>query len=998
MFAFVANLLGAGLVLALFEITWVLLRARGLFLGIADRFVFTAASATAMASAVLVIGLLSAATTHAGRPAKWLKRLLSLGAGALSARLLWLLSEGRRVRDASLRPLLVVVLALAAIALTFALLSALSRLRPLGTRARWSLVAGCAATSLLALVTDALILPRGYPAFHLGLWLLAVCAASYAGLLTPLTQSPRTARRAAVLGGLLLLLAPLSLSRLAAHPTASFAVRERAPWSARLMALASSQRERTASGDVALSYSSVRAQGGIDLRDRDVLLITVDALRADMLRAYGGRGKTPELDRLAAESVVFLRAYTPAPHTSYALTSLLTGKFVKPLVELGQKLGDPQTLPDRLRRYGYRTAAFYPPAIFFVDGASFRPLQERGFGFEYRKEMFASADKRVAQLSDYLAHAEPKPLFAWVHLFEPHEPYDPPKDLAHDGSERGRYEAEVVACDRAIAALVAVFRRARPAATVIVTADHGEEFGDHGGSFHGNSLYDEQVRVPLLWSSPGAAEPRHTSVPVELVDVGTTILSSAGVPLDPHMRGDDLSAVLIGKEDRAPRFAFSSIDRRNMVTNGREKAICGLDEAHCALFDLVNDPGELHNASSARVELVDHLQREIDRFMTSISHTEAVSVGAGVALPDVLARAKLGADARELPLLPLLSHERPAVRAETARVLGEQRVVSALAALEQARVHDRAAVVRAEAAIAALQLEATTALADVSAIVTGGGSDDEAQSRMRRAALALAPFKREEAVPLLSELLLDERATEGERVRAARALGALGSSAGEDALIAALGSVRLRAPSATALGELGGARALAALREQLAGERYPAARRALAEALLKLRDAQLASSVRHFLGMESSLPGGLDILHALGELAPASRAGALLRDAHVREGSWRCDERGCSPGAHARIVLPRRGPLLRGTVRVVLSYTASGAQTALHVDGVRLALHGGEQQLSFEREASAATQFSIASEGDVALLAIAIVPSVPEIPPPAPQPWDAGARKTIASP
>src|SRR5690606_2545964 len=124
----------------------------------------------------------------------------------------------------------------------------------------------------------------------------------------------------------------------------------------------------------------------IDLRDHDVLLITVDALRADALSAYGGKGRMPELDALATDSVVFERAYTPAPHTSYALASLLTAKFMKPVVELPGASRDHATLPDLLRRYGYRTAAFYPPAIFFVDGARFDLLRERSFGFEYKKE------------------------------------------------------------------------------------------------------------------------------------------------------------------------------------------------------------------------------------------------------------------------------------------------------------------------------------------------------------------------------------------------------------------------------------------------------------------------------------------------------------------------------------------------------------------------------------------------------------------------------------
>ena len=124
-----------------------------------------------------------------------------------------------------------------------------------------------------------------------------------------------------------------------------------------------------------------------------------------------------------------------------------------------------------------------------------RYTDERGFGFEYQKRMYASALERVGQLRDYLAQVDAgHPLFVWVHLFEPHEPYDPPAELIREDSARGRYDGEVALCDRAIGELVRTFRAARPGGTVIVTADHGEEFGEHGGSYHGTTLFEEQAR------------------------------------------------------------------------------------------------------------------------------------------------------------------------------------------------------------------------------------------------------------------------------------------------------------------------------------------------------------------------------------------------------------------------------------------------------------------------------------------------------------------------
>lgn len=987
----VGNLLVAGLVLATLEVLATVARGHALFLSIGEVLQYALTALAALCSCTLLSGFVLRTACTDTRAARVVRLLLSVALAALAGVLSWRLTDGRRVHDAWWRVPAVSVLALLVFTASVGLLRSISGMRT-EDRQRLEWFPALGQLSVAALVLTIVVLPRSYPAFHLGLLVVAVLALSLGALASPSVLPERVLRRAALAAVVSILLAPYALWRLAGHPTLSFAVQEKAPWTAKLMAPLAPAPRRAAALGAQPQPVRTSAQRGVDLRDRDVLLISVDALRADLLRAYGGVGRTPELDRLAAESAVFLRAYTPAPHTSYALASLLTGKFVKPLVELGQKLGDPPTLPDRLRRYGYRTAAFYPPAIFFVDGASFEPLQKRGFGFEYRKEMFASADERIAQLDAYLGEVDPKrPLFVWMHLFEPHEPYDPPAGVAHDNSERGRYEAEVRTCDRVIAELVRRFRAARPRATVIVTADHGEEFGDHGGSFHGTSLYDEQVRIPLLWSAPGVVPARTTDVPVELTDLGATLLSTAGIPRDAHMRGDDLSAVLAGADTAGPPFAFASIDARHMVTDGKLKLICAADGS-CALFDLRADPKELRNLAGAQPAQVERMRAALDAFLGSISRTEAVTVSAGVSLPDALARAKLGATIAADELLPLLDDPRASVRSESARVLGELAARAALPRLDEARTQDTDADVRAEATIAAVLLGDQGALADALLLLSSSGPDAERVDRARRAALALAGMRRVEAVPVLAALAQDEQATESERLRAVRALGGLGTPLAVAPLVATLSVVRLREASAAGLAQLGGPRAVAALRAQLAEERYAPARGAEALALEALGDPGLLPLVRRYLGMESSLPHGVRILAALSALTPASRQGALLADESVRRGSWSCSERGCTPESGAAVVLPRRGPRAAGPVRVTFWFHAPMPGAALLVDGVRLPLTTTEDQLSFERpSAAAAERFSISREGDVSLLGVTVLPSLPEIPPPPPEPWESDA-------
>ena len=110
------------------------------------------------------------------------------------------------------------------------------------------------------------------------------------------------------------------------------------------------------------------------------LLITIDALRADHVGAYGyERALTPSLDRLAKSGIVFEAAYTASPHTSYSLTSLMTGKYVYPLIQQGIELSSSTTWAGVLRQYGYQTAAFYPPAVFYIDGKDFKHFEDTGF-------------------------------------------------------------------------------------------------------------------------------------------------------------------------------------------------------------------------------------------------------------------------------------------------------------------------------------------------------------------------------------------------------------------------------------------------------------------------------------------------------------------------------------------------------------------------------------------------------------------------------------------
>jgi arylsulfatase A-like enzyme len=994
-----ARFLVAGALLAAIEVGLVLATKAALFLSLYElgRYALLAFSALpALCAALGVIAALawSALVLDAGEMrarASKLRRSVWAFATPACAWALWALTAGRRVHALPGR-LLWVALAAAAAAWAIASLAALLVRAHAGSPRRGVHAAWLLAGSALALALDMHVLARLYPAFHTSLRVLALAGALCAAPFLTLPRLEHMPRRwlfwplAVALGAL----AMGSAQSLADAPNARFAIVESAPLSGRLLPRASVPRVTRAKA-AAAPPARTATQLGIDLRGRDVLLISVDALRADRLRAYGGSGVTPAIDALADESVVFDHAYTPTPHTSYALSSLMTGKFMQPLLSLAETTDDHPTLPQMLRNHGYRTAAFYPPAIFFVDGERFEWLRKEQLGFEYVKAMYAPAAERVPQLEQYLHEVAPgHPLFVWIHLFEPHEPYDPLPEFAHGDTPVERYDGEVRAADAAVGKLVTAFRRARPSAVVILTADHGEEFGDHGGHHHGTTLFEEQVRVPLLWSVPDRAPAHHVSAAVEIIDITTTLLSALGVPREARMRGDDLGPWLAGHDQESTLRAFSSIEGARMWSDGRLKLICGEDE--CRMFDLAADPHERADIAQARADDAERLRAELDAFVASIPRLEALAMQGGGAWPAALARARLG-DASAAPeLVPLLSATRADVRAAAARALGELGANGALNVLSTLRERDTDAGVRAEAAIAVLRLGADEAIDQVAALLPAAGTAPD--ERARRAALALAARGDKTGEAVLLATALSPALDEPLRIAALRALGTTGGKFASQGLLPLLDEVRLRSEVAAALGAIGDSGAVAALTRALEQERYPEARHAEAAALIALgeRDRALAG-VRRFLGTASGVPGGVGLLSDAGAAALARAGGAELQAASaLRRGEWQCETRGCRPLSGATLLLPRSAP--RGSAQCVLRVQVEGTARRLEVDARVHYLNAGPNELSLALEHARGSKLALSADEGVWLVAFAAVPSSEDVPPPAPEPWSAPATGT----
>ncbi len=596
-------------------LAWALLIAlENVVVGVGYRHLFVGywemAAARVHLSPLLLVALVPAALALAcaaevsqRAPAVTLRRASSAAAALFGAVAALSVSTGRHTESWAVRAPFMLATGLALGAIAWA---ALPRLHAASPGQRAALGVGLTGALWSA---DSFVLPRLYPGFHWACFFLLLPASSllagaWGGARSEAQGgAPRRWPDRVAYGALALALAfaplvPRAARAVSRQDNLRLVLLERAPLLGRAVRLAARvappEDTNEAPAVPGLATESARA---LDWTGGDVVLLTVDALRADHVTSYGyGRATTPHLDALAARGTRFDRAYCATPHTSYSVTSMLTGKYMKPLLALGVG-DDSETWAALLRRYGFRTAGFYPPAVFFIDEARFATFRDSGFGFEYRKVEFADRATRVAQVKSYLSRApHDKPLFLWVHLFEPHEPYE--AHAGHIFGEAGRdvdrYDSEIAEADATVGDISAEVERRRPGATLLVTADHGEEFGEHGGRYHGTTVYEEQVRVPLVIVGRGVRA-QVASAPVQTIDLLPTVLSALGIPRPARVRGRDLGAILRDGEvtEAAKRgFAFSETDDYALVAEGSERLVCARKVGACTLFDVATDPGQ----------------------------------------------------------------------------------------------------------------------------------------------------------------------------------------------------------------------------------------------------------------------------------------------------------------------------------------------------------------------------------------------------------------------
>jgi arylsulfatase A-like enzyme/Tfp pilus assembly protein PilF len=375
----------------------------------------------------------------------------------------------------------------------------------------------------------------------------------------------------------------------------------------------------------------------------NLLLITLDTLRPDALGFVSGSNATPAIDAFAREGFAFPAAISPVPLTFPSHSALMTGRIPRSLGlrDNGQLLPrEPPTLAERLAARGYATAGFvsgYPlHSAFGLDRgfAHYDDAFDSGKGDEPERKAGATVAAAKAWLAD--PRAARAPWFVWVHLYDPHYPYEPPKEFRHPGP-RGAYDGEVAYADSAIGDLLRAAGAAAPTAPApggvptltVFAGDHGESLGEHGEGTHGFFVYDSTVLVPLVFRFPGRVPIGSSAAGARLIDVAPTILELLGMPALDGAEGRSLVGLFRGGsgakaepayvETYQPWLSYGWSPLRAMRADGWKL----IDAPRPELYDLRADPGERRDRFADSPEEARRLKIQLRQ----VQETAAAPVG-----------------------------------------------------------------------------------------------------------------------------------------------------------------------------------------------------------------------------------------------------------------------------------------------------------------------------------------------------------------------------------
>jgi arylsulfatase A-like enzyme/Tfp pilus assembly protein PilF len=405
-------------------------------------------------------------------------------------------------------------------------------------------------------------------------------------------------------------------------------------------------------GALKLSCAATATKSAPATQRPSIILITLDTTRADRMGFLGShRGLTPNLDSLAKQSVVFARAYAQVPLTTPSHAAILSGTYPQfnHLVDLGMPLSkDLPYLPELLHQRGYRTAAFVGAMILNPKGFAASGFG-RGFDLydadfhkrEPGESRYKSVERRAGDVVDHalawLKRRPPGPFFLWIHVYDAHDPYDPPEPYKTRYASEP-YDGEIAYTDSAMGKLFAeLHARALYENTVIaVMADHGEAFGEHNEERHGMFLYDETIHVPLLVKFPHQRfAGKSIADRVRLVDVAPTILKEARVTVPAAMQGQALQDLVVpqnkisatsGIGDR-PAYAETDYPHRafgwSPLQSWRTGKYLYIQAPKRELYDQAADPFAQHNLAATSAAVSNTVASAMKQFVERTSNTSS---------------------------------------------------------------------------------------------------------------------------------------------------------------------------------------------------------------------------------------------------------------------------------------------------------------------------------------------------------------------------------------
>ena len=394
---------------------------------------------------------------------------------------------------------------------------------------------------------------------------------------------------------------------------------------------------------------------------QNLLLISIDTLRADHLGLYGyTRDTSPILDRLGRNGITFTRAVSQAPNTPPSQMSLLTSLYYSVHGFTGNDDRLPEwrvTLAEMLRDQGFATWGF-------VDGGYLRASFGFGQGFDHFEDQRRGIAQIVQRVQRWLDRPLPPRFFLFVHCYDVHSPYAPPppfnslfeetpyrghfiptnktlRQVAHEGMPLtdddlrhvvALYDGEIRNTDGQIGRLLDTLARrgVLDSTLVVVVSDHGEEFKEHGSMLHWQTWFAPNLHVPMIFSMPGASA-RRIDTPVELIDVVPTVLDLLGLPAHPQAMGRSLVPLMEGRDEPAMRTAYGEpydlrVPTRTIVSD-RYELHYDVRTGRSQLFDQRTDPWGLHDIAGGKPDMVASLLQAYQERQRAIAVARAQAGG-----------------------------------------------------------------------------------------------------------------------------------------------------------------------------------------------------------------------------------------------------------------------------------------------------------------------------------------------------------------------------------